>query len=194
MLRSAPCFLSPGPLSPASAVPDYLMIIVIDIRCNVPNVTSTDERWGSHPISILISDKKLVNEWSKLKSASDRANKVMLVAAPDTLPQIDCSFRVSTPKCIHNVTCMCVVRIRDGRHVFTQDTTRVPPVFNYTRVWEWHSAVEAISQAFEDADHMARSERETVEVHITSSHFFDFHSVRTGWHSVDFCDTSIHID
>ena len=194
MLRSTPCFLSLGPLSPVSAVPDFLMIIVIDIRCNVSNVTSMDKRWGSHLISILISDKKLVNEWSKLKSGSNRANKVMLVAAPDTLPQIDCSFRVSTPRCIHNVTCMCVIGIRDGRHVFTQDTTGVPLVFNYTRVWEWHSAVEAISQAFENTDCIVRSKREIVEVHVTSSHFFDFHSVWTGWHSVDFCDTSIHID
>ena len=57
MLRSALHFLSLGPLSPASAVADYLTIVAIDIGCNIPDIASTDERWGSHPMSILISNK-----------------------------------------------------------------------------------------------------------------------------------------
>ena len=57
MLRSALHFLFLGPLSPASAVADYLTIVAIDIGCNVPDIASTDERWVSHPMSILISEK-----------------------------------------------------------------------------------------------------------------------------------------
>ena len=94
--------------------------------------------------------------YDKLKSAIDRANEIAFVAAPDTLPQIDGSFRAGAPRRTRDVTHMNAVRIHNKRQVFTHDAARVPPVFNYARVWEWHSAVETVAHAFENADRLAR--------------------------------------
>ena len=44
-LRSALHFLSLGSLSPAPVVVDYLMIIALDMSCDVPDITSLDTRW-----------------------------------------------------------------------------------------------------------------------------------------------------
>ena len=92
----------------------------------------------------------------KLKAAIDRANDIALVAAPDGPPQIDDWFKIGAPRRAYDVSHMQAVRIHKKKKVFTQDAARVPPVFNYARIWEWYSTVETIAQAFENADRMAR--------------------------------------
>ena len=86
----------------------------------------------------------------RLEVAIDKANSIAYVAAPDNLHQGDDSPIVDAPRRVCHVSHMQAIRIYKKK-VFTQDAARVPPVFNYTRFWEWSSNVETIARAFEKA-------------------------------------------
>jgi hypothetical protein len=121
----------------------------------------------------------------KLKAAIDKANDIAFVAAPDVLPQINDPFNIDpAPRLATDVSHKQAVRIYKKKKVFTQDAARAPPVFNYARIWEWHSAVETVARAFENADKMARR-RQPVNprrewVHTRGRRSANHHQNRTG--------------
>ncbi|KAF9780890.1 hypothetical protein BJ322DRAFT_1145376 [Thelephora terrestris] len=81
----------------------------------------------------------------KLTAAIGKANRIAYPSNPsdvgDPIPS-----RVQHGHAI--ITCQ-------KREVCTQDAVRVPPVFNYARLWEWSSNVETIALAFESAGRKA---------------------------------------
>ena len=97
-----------------------------------------------------------VCSYSKLKTAIDKANDLAFVAARDTLPQVNGSSNTEAPRRAHDVSHMQGVRVYKRGRVYTKDAARAAPVFNYSRIWGWSSAVEMIAQAFEHADRKAR--------------------------------------
>ena len=94
--------------------------------------------------------------YNKLKYAIDKANDLAFVAARDTLPHIKDSPNTNLPMPAKDVSHMQGIRVYKRERVFTKDAARAAPVFNYSRLWEWSSAVEMIAQAFEHADRKAR--------------------------------------
>ena len=95
-----------------------------------------------------------VCSYDKLKTAIDKANDVAFVAARDRLPQIDGQPNIDPPRLAYDISHMQGIRIYNDKQVFTKDAARAAPVFNYSRIWEWSSAVEMIARAFECAfDH-----------------------------------------
>ena len=93
----------------------------------------------------------------RLNGAIDKANNFAFVAAPDDLPRISDPLNIDPPpRRAYDLSDRQAIRIFKKKKVFTQDASRAPPIFNYARIWEWHSAVEVIARAFESADRMAR--------------------------------------
>ncbi|KAF9786455.1 hypothetical protein BJ322DRAFT_788560 [Thelephora terrestris] len=94
-----------------------------------------------------------VCSYEKLKAAIDKANEIAYVATTENKPKLDAYPKITRAT---NVTHRQAFRIYKKKKVFTQDAARAAPVFNYARIWEWHSAVETVAQAFEKADKMAK--------------------------------------
>ena len=89
-----------------------------------------------------------------MKAAIDKANDLAFVAAPDSLPQDPPS--ADPPNRVNDVSHKQGIRLHKREKVLTKDAARAAPVFNYARIWEWSSVVEAVAQAFEHADRKAR--------------------------------------
>ena len=93
--------------------------------------------------------------YDKLKTAIDKANDIAFVAARDRLPQIDGPPNIGPPELAYHNADMQGIRMYSDMEVFTKDAARAAPVFNYSRIWEWSSAVEMIARAFEHANENA---------------------------------------
>ncbi|KAF9786458.1 hypothetical protein BJ322DRAFT_788732 [Thelephora terrestris] len=96
-----------------------------------------------------------VCSFEKLRAAIDKANEIAFVAAPEEPAQGNHAPEICPPRRANEVSHMHGIRMYKKKKVFTQDAARTAPVFNYARIWEWHSAVETVAQAFENADRMA---------------------------------------
>ena len=97
-----------------------------------------------------------VGSYDRLKTAIDKANDLAFVAANDRLSQIKGSHKTDAPRRAQDASHMQGIRMYRAKKVFTKDAARAAPVFNYSRIWEWSSAVETIARAFEYADKNAR--------------------------------------
>ena len=97
-----------------------------------------------------------VCSYERLKSAIDKANGLAFVAARGVLPRINSPPNIGDPMLVSDVSHRQGVRMYNVEKVFTKDAARASPVFNYSRLWEWSSAVETIAQGFESADRKAR--------------------------------------
>ncbi|KAF9786476.1 hypothetical protein BJ322DRAFT_1108325 [Thelephora terrestris] len=97
-----------------------------------------------------------VCSFEKLRAAIDKANEIAFVATPEEPAQANYAPEINPPRLANEVSHMQGIRMHNKKGVFTQDAARTAPVFNYARIWEWHSAVEMIAQAFESADRMAK--------------------------------------
>ena len=122
--------------------------------------------------------------YDKLKTAIDKANDLAFVAAHDTPPQVNGSPNIDTPRRAAEVSHMQAVRMYKKAKVFTKDAARPTPVFNYSRIWEWSSAVETIARAFEDADRNAERHLPVNPsrgwVYLEDKHLWNHHDNRTG--------------
>ena len=97
-----------------------------------------------------------VSSHDKLKAGIGKANDLAFVAARNNRPQDNDPPNLDTPMPVTLVSPMQAIGICKKGEVFTKDATRAAPVFNYSRIWEWSSAVETIARAFEHADEKAR--------------------------------------
>jgi hypothetical protein len=97
-----------------------------------------------------------VCSYEKLKAAINKANEIAFVTAPEKPSQVNNAVGINPPRRTSEVSDMQGLGIYEKKEVFTQDAARTAPVFNYAGIWEWHSAVEMVAQAFESADRMGK--------------------------------------
>ena len=125
-----------------------------------------------------------VCSYDKLNIAIDKANDLAFVAALDSPPQVDGSPDINTPRRVSDISHAQAVRIYKKKKVFTKDAARTAPVFNYSRIWEWSSAVETMARAFEHADGNARRHipvnPRNAWVYLDDKHLANHRDNRTG--------------
>lgn len=91
-----------------------------------------------------------VCSYDHLKAAIEKANDLAFVTARNSLPRTNGLPDTSTPTRAYGISRHQAIGLHKAAEIFTEDTVRTAPVFNYSRFLMWSSNAEAIAQLFDD--------------------------------------------